>query len=323
MDLSLNDAQLLQLQWVADGAYLANPPSETFKTSAPALHSRGLVVLEKRRGHRSIEITEAGRFYLEHGHHPDTPASKPPVRATSSPSQRTKPKSEAEADSKPNAEAAPESPAKPERIVKDETIPMPEQVRRPHQAVKELVDQKARLDVPIEHRQRALLILYALTQEAIRRGWEVIANPSTFKTDEWNGHRTRVSPGPDLFSIDAGDAPTAIRLRMQQKRVPHVPTEKELAEKARYSWTRIPSHDYIPTDRMRLEIRSSTYDVLNLDDTVATRIEDKLLRAIGKIEQLSVKAREAAEHRRQMELQRQEAQSRAEELRKRASRYGS
>src|SRR5690606_39778976 len=64
----------------------------------------------------------------------------------------------------------------------------------------------------------ALLILHSLAQEAIRRGWTVTANPSTFRKDPWNGRRTRVSPGPDLFSIDAGDAPAVIRLRMQQKR---------------------------------------------------------------------------------------------------------
>lgn len=323
MDLSLNDAQLLVLRWVAEGADLDNPPSETFKTSAVALRSRGLVDLDKRRGHWSIAITDAGKSYLEHGRHPDaeepkhkrpTPA-KPESKKASPEATATSAGSEAE----PTGDTA--APAKPERVVKDETIPMPAQIRHPHKAVREIVDHKARLDVPMEQRQRALLILQALAQETIRRGWELTAIPSAFETDPWNGRKKRVSPGPDLFSIDAGDAPAAIRLRMQQKRVDHVPTEKERAEMERYSWSWAPKYDYVATDRMRLEIRSGSHDVLTLDDTVATRIEDKLLRAIEKIEQMSIDAREAAERRRQWEIQRAEEQRRAEELQNRASHY--
>lgn len=278
MDLGLNDAQLLVLQWVANGADLENPPSDAFKTSAVALHNRDLVVLDKRRGKWSIAITEAGQFYLQHGHHPKEKAAEPTLPSSSKPAQ------DAPTPSKPEVAIAREpghevsAPENSERVIKDETIPIPEQVRRPHKAVKELVDHKARLAVPIDHRQRALLILHALAQEALRRGWKVIPNPSSFEVDRWNGRRKRVSPGPDLFSIDAGDAPVVIRLRMQQKRVPSVPTEAELAEKAKWSWTRIPTHDYLPTERMRLEIRPSSSDVTHLDDTVATRIEDKLLR---------------------------------------------
>lgn len=325
MDLTLNDAQFLVLQWVADGADLDNPPSETFKTSAVALRSRGVVTLDKRRGHWSIAITQAGRFYLEHGHHPDAeepkPEKPPKPKLEQKKSQPAVAESDDSTDNEPPSETEP--PARPERVVKDETIPMPVQIRRPHQAVREIVDHKARLDVPTEQRQRALLILHALAQEAIRRGWTVIANPSTFQKDPWNDRRTRVSPGPDLFSIDAGDAPAVIRLRMQQKRVDHVPTDKELADEARYNWRSYPKYDHVPTERMRLEVRSGSHDVLTLDDTVATRIEDKLLRAFEKIDQMSVDARDAAEHCRQREIQRAEEQRRAEELRKRAARYSS
>ncbi|WP_449276603.1 hypothetical protein [Leucobacter sp. GX24907] len=72
---------------------------------------------------------------------------------------------------------------------------------------------------------------------------------------------------------------------------------------------------------MRLEIRPNTYDVANLDDTVATRIENKLLRAIEKIDQASDKAREIAERHRQREIEQQERELRAEKLRQRAARY--
>ncbi len=48
------------------------PPGEP-QVSARALEARGLVTVT-RRGGWSAEVTDAGRFYLEHGHHPDRPA---------------------------------------------------------------------------------------------------------------------------------------------------------------------------------------------------------------------------------------------------------
>jgi hypothetical protein len=325
MDLTINDAQLRVLRWVAAGADLKNPPSETFKTSAVALRNRGLVDLDKRRGRWGIAITEAGTFYLKHGHQSKAAPSKrkPPAQLGQMRDLKDTTAKRATTEPVPQPSRTSDVKAKPARVVKDETIPMPEQVRRPHPAAREIVDQKARLDVPIEERQRALLILHALVQDALRRGWTVTAIPSTFQKDPWNGRGTRVSPGPDLLSIDAGDAPATIRIRMQQKRVDHVPTEKELADQAKYSWQRYPKYDHVPTERTRLEIRSGSYDVLTLDDTIATRIEDKLLRAIEKIQQLSIDARAAAERRRQQEIKRAEQQRRAEELRKRATRYTS
>lgn len=68
-------------------------------------------------------------------------------------------------------------------------------------------------------------------------------------------------------------------------------------------------------------MRSGSSNVLTLDDTANTRIEDKLLRAVERIEQLTIEARELAERRRQMEIQWQQERERAEELRKRAVRY--
>ena len=266
-------------------------------------------------------MTDAGKFYLEHGHHPEAgpPNPKPIAKPVVSKPPPTRTQEAAGAGAAP-AEPA-ELRAEPERPPQPATVPIPVQLRRPHKAVKEIVDHKARLGIPVEQHSRALLILHALAQEAIRRGWEVIPNPSTFEVDRWNGRRKRVSPGPDLFSIDAGAAPAAIRFRVQHKRVDHVPTEKELAEQAKYSWSRPPKYDYLPTDRLRLDVRSGSSNSLTLDDTASTRIEDKLLRAVEKIEQLTVHARDLAEQRRQMEIQRQLERERAEELRKRAVRY--
>lgn len=159
MNHSLNDAQLLVLRWVAAGADLQDPPIDTFKISAVALHTRGFVNLDKRRGRWSIEITDAGKFYLEHGFHPKARPPKPapkakPAASTPSPKRTHKAAVASAAPAEPvNAS---DSKAEPTQTLQRETVPVPEQLRRPHKAVKEIVDHKARLDVPAEQHSMAL-----------------------------------------------------------------------------------------------------------------------------------------------------------------------
>lgn len=316
MNLTLNDAQLRVLQWVANGADLENPPTETFKTSAPALKARGLVTLDKRRGHWSIAITDAGKFYLEHGRHPDEKTAGP---KKPSPVKPQKPKPEESAPQPAEPAEAPK-PAQPARVVKDESIPMAARITKPHPAIRALLDHEARLGVPIEHRRRALVILHSFVQHGLRRGWTATAIPSTKTKDPWNGRTIKESPGPTLFTVDAGDAAVSVRITMQQDRKPHIPTAEELAEQARYSWNRPPQYDYFPSTRMRLEL-SEGREKYRLDDTVATCVEDKLLRGIAWVEEQSAEARRIAERQRQWALERAEEQRRAEEMRQRASRY--
>ncbi|MGQ4617840.1 hypothetical protein [Nocardia sp. R7R-8] len=61
------------------------------KVSARALEARGLVTIT-RRGGWSAEVTDAGRFYLEHGHHPDRPADDGPSGAAAARVRVRKPK---------------------------------------------------------------------------------------------------------------------------------------------------------------------------------------------------------------------------------------
>ncbi|MGF6886353.1 hypothetical protein ABIA39_000320 [Nocardia sp. GAS34] len=61
------------------------------KVSARALEARGLVLVT-RRGGWSAEVTDAGRFYLEHGHHPDRPADDGQPRAVDAKVRVRKPK---------------------------------------------------------------------------------------------------------------------------------------------------------------------------------------------------------------------------------------
>ncbi|GGP00510.1 hypothetical protein GCM10012280_69430 [Wenjunlia tyrosinilytica] len=45
--------------------------------TARALKERRLITMPKQNGKWQAEITDAGSFYLEHGHHPDRPVQAP------------------------------------------------------------------------------------------------------------------------------------------------------------------------------------------------------------------------------------------------------
>lgn len=326
MHTPLNEVQLAVLRWVADdrpaGIY-----DEGFahRITARALKRRGLV---KVRGHGetwTAAIRDGGQFYLEHGRYETdeaTVTAPPPTKVTQAKSPKQSGARPREARTNDAPETPEPTPPKQTRPVIDETIPMPAEIGRTHPAIRELVKYKKGLNVPDEARQRALLILHALVQESRRRGWEVTPQLSTVRPATLYTQQGRVWPSGDLFLIDAGHDPAAVRLRMKTRRVDHIPTAKEIEEQKRWSWSRPPKYDYVATDRMRLEIGAGHYGSLVLEGTVATRIEDKLLRAITRIQQMSDDAVARAETQRLRAIEAEQARQRAEALRERARAYG-
>lgn len=330
MHTPLNEVQLAVLQWVANdrpvGIY-----NEGFahRITARALERRGLV---KVRGHGeswTAAITEEGQFYLAHGRYESAePTATASRTAKVLQSTRSKPSGAKAADPRirdvpvgtPPTSPGPTPPRSP-RLAIDETIPIPTEIGRAHPAIRELVKYKKRLDAPEEVRQRALLILHALVQEARRRGWDVTPQLSTIRPATLYTRQERVWPSSDLFLIDGGHDPAAVRLRMKTRRVDHIPTEKEIEEQKKWSWNRPPKYDYVATDKIRLEIGAGNYGSLVLEDTIATRIEDKLLRAITRIKQMSDEAVARAEAQSLREIEAAKTRERAEALRKRARAY--
>ncbi|XVS66014.1 hypothetical protein ACQPYE_08160 [Actinosynnema sp. CA-299493] len=69
----LTDHQLTVLQRVGDPDDQVTAHDSALATTVYALRNRGLVVTPRVDGRWRAEITEAGRFYLEHGHHPERP----------------------------------------------------------------------------------------------------------------------------------------------------------------------------------------------------------------------------------------------------------
>lgn len=62
------------LQWIADGCPDRPWPDETHKHSARALQNRGLAAVSRVDGRWTARLTEAGRYYLEHGRYPASQA---------------------------------------------------------------------------------------------------------------------------------------------------------------------------------------------------------------------------------------------------------
>ncbi|WP_327304074.1 hypothetical protein OG730_10945 [Streptomyces sp. NBC_01298] len=67
----LNDRQRELLRRLDAGVELDLASAE--RLSAYALRDRGLLAIARRSGAVRAEVTEAGEFYLEHGHHPEDP----------------------------------------------------------------------------------------------------------------------------------------------------------------------------------------------------------------------------------------------------------
>lgn len=70
---ALNERQLGVLRRIGEGKDPVGSGNPELATTVYALRNRGLVVTPRRDGGWCAEITDAGRFYLEHGHHPDRP----------------------------------------------------------------------------------------------------------------------------------------------------------------------------------------------------------------------------------------------------------
>ncbi|WP_147376259.1 cell envelope integrity protein TolA [Micromonospora radicis] len=70
---SLNERQLDLLRRINGGDDLSGPDGVVYRRSARALQDRNLVTVTRKAGVWRACSTDAGRFYLEHGHHPDHP----------------------------------------------------------------------------------------------------------------------------------------------------------------------------------------------------------------------------------------------------------
>ncbi|MFI8517732.1 hypothetical protein ACIGEZ_07900 [Streptomyces sp. NPDC085481] len=81
----LNDRQLALLARIGEGTEPVTSGSPELAATARALKGRGLITMPKQGGKWQADITYAGRFYLEHGHHPDRPERSPRRQPSAAP----------------------------------------------------------------------------------------------------------------------------------------------------------------------------------------------------------------------------------------------
>ncbi|MEW2369819.1 hypothetical protein AB0940_10615 [Streptomyces sp. NPDC006656] len=102
----LNDRQLALLTRIGEGVEPVTSDAPELALTARALKERGHITMPKEGGTWRAEITEVGRYYLQHGHHPDRPDPAPrKIRSATAPGPK-KPESD-RAEEKAAAEQKP------------------------------------------------------------------------------------------------------------------------------------------------------------------------------------------------------------------------
>ncbi|WP_060886698.1 hypothetical protein [Streptomyces caniscabiei] len=111
----LNDRQLGLLTRIGDGTDPVTSDSPELALTARALKERRLITMPRQGGKWRAEITDAGRFYLEHGHHPDRPepAQRKQRLAGSEQRARAIPSPQKQAAAPSTTKPAPQRAAKP------------------------------------------------------------------------------------------------------------------------------------------------------------------------------------------------------------------
>lgn len=223
--------------------------------------------MDRRSGRWRAEITDAGRHYLEHGTYPsDATASRLHARPVSAPRRPTSAIATVSATRSSESSPATENARRVAERQAGESksteigLPIAGQISKPHPAIRELVDHPKRVDLPAEIRRRVHLILHTLAQEALRRGWKVIAVKSEMH-DRWPSGRERWWPSNDLFRIDAGERRVGVQFRLKTTRAEHVDTPEEARKRARGEYVWAPRWDYHPTGNLRLFLYHDTHSV--------------------------------------------------------------
>lgn len=310
----VNEAQRAVLDWLAAGGS-QDPPRPEMKLSAAALAGRGLVKVRRPGGRWTAELTDAGRYYVEHGRYPGEPekAERPPAVRSRRAERPAKPAASEKPPAPPEAPIPPPAPTEPEA-----QVPLRQVVRRPHPAVKELRDRPGRLPMPLRH--RCVLAAHALVAEALGRGWTVTPVEARRETDGYRGTYLRYD-SPALLLLNAGHAPVGIVFSEVTKRRPHQDTKEEAARRAKgqHVWT--PTHDYVGDGRLRLQLtdREGRRTGISWTDGARIKVEDRLDQVLAAVEGASERAVRMEQERRRREeeerLRREEAQ-RVEQVRR-------
>ena len=169
-----------------------------------------------------------------------------------------------------------------------------------------------RLDaIAAPQRSRAWRLLQSLAREAQARGHGV---------QERRPNRNHYSSSQDRLKgcliIEVSPIKCSVSISQLNDRIPHEPTAKELEKARRESWYRIPTHDYVPSERLSMAVDTDSRwnSGESWPDTKTIPLELRLPDVMTMFERWAVINRERTEAERRAEIKRQEEEDRRDEL---------
>lgn len=298
----INDKQRKVLDWLATGA-TQDPPEPEMKLSAAALKSRGLVRVRRPAGRWTAELTDLGRYYVEHGGYPPEP--KKPDKASSG-AMAPKPK-----ERKPAVLA--QVPAGPPTLSEAEAST---RITKPHPAVRSLMDRPIQPADP-RARRRGFLAAHLLVRAAEDAGLTVEGHVQPKKRSSETPYR-----GEALVTLDAGHKKVVVNIGELQQRIPHVLTQKELDDHKRWGHSWAPRYDYVTTDMLCFRIYGGPgYGSMKLAETPTKPLLRYVDRVIALVRRATTEVLEIEERHRLWKAEREEAAEKARRIAERRDHY--
>lgn len=195
----VNDKQRRVLDWLSTGA-TQDPPEPDMKLSAAALKSRGLVKVRRLQGKWTCELTDLGRYYVEHGAYPPEPEEPAKEPATRSGRTAKKPK-----------EKAPKVSVPPSLTDEESSI----RITKPHPAVRSLMDRPMALGTDHDTRRRGFVAAHMLLRAAADAGFEIEGHVQPKKRSNDTPYR-----GEPLVTLDAGHQKVIVNIGESMRRTP-------------------------------------------------------------------------------------------------------
>ena len=160
-------------------------------------------------------------------------------------------------------------------------------------------------------RQRAFRLLHALAREAEARGYTVQEPPKR----EPRGYHDRNQLSGCLI-VGVAPIKCSVGIAQLKDKVPHEATIKELERAKRESWYRIPTHDFVPSERLSITLNTdSRYSSeVSWSDTKTIPVESRLPDAMTLFERWALIHTERTEAERLAEIEKRKRQEREDEL---------
>ncbi|AFS13663.1 Hypothetical protein MIP_02426 [Mycobacterium intracellulare subsp. intracellulare MTCC 9506] len=190
-----------------------------------------------------------------------------------------------------------------------------ERIARWHPAVASLRSDRRLDSIGKELRGRAFRLLHALAREADARGYAVRVPR---QNDRGYAHESTKLSGDLIFKV--GDIECSISIWQPQDRVDHTPTREELERQKLYAWDRPPRYDYIPANRLKIAIDTTSHfsSKESWAETKTLSLQTRLPDVMMTFERWAVIDTEGREAERRAEIERRERESREAELARRA-----